>query len=133
MEPNYPSYSLEELHEALATIDKNAHPERLVTIQNEIQKRSSQNPKPSEQQSKSREQKKLGTGGRIFVFAIAAIIFYLGVTGYLDGVIAGKSQKYTREEDSFMYYTLVLLYTGLGSYFMYFAIFAKDKKVTTKV
>ncbi|MEO2281032.1 hypothetical protein [Pseudoalteromonas pernae] len=130
MEPNYPNYSLEELHEALATIDKDAHPERLVMIQDEILKRSSQNPKPSEQKSELPQQKKLGTGGRIFIFVIAAIMFYFGVTGYLEGEIAGKNQKYTREESSFMYYIHVLIFIGIGISLMYFAIFGKNKNDT---
>lgn len=47
MEPNYSTYSENELQDALAHIDKHSFPERVARLQEELAKRQASNPKPA--------------------------------------------------------------------------------------
>lgn len=125
MQPNYSDYSLSELQEALSSIDKDAFPSRVSEIETEIKKRKVANPKFLH----SVQQKKLGIGGRIFLFAMSLLLLFYGIDALFDSEIATKNNRtLTLEGNAFLFYCLVILNVGIGLFLLYLSLFGKEKR-----
>ena len=125
MQPSYSDYSLSELQEALSSIDKDAFPSRVSEIETEIEKRKVANPKGSH----SVQQKKVGIGGRIFLFAMGILLLFYGIDALFDSEISIKNNRtLTLEDNAFLFYCLVILNVGIGLFLLYLSLFGKEKR-----
>ena len=133
MEPDYKSYSIEELQEALSAIDTEAFPERTTRIRTEMLKRKPVTNITHSDDSDSLETKqanqKIGTGRQIFILLVSALFIYWGVEAIIDGEVAGRRGRTLTIENSPLLYSLrVSVYIVCGGFFAYIAIAKRFKK-----
>ena len=114
MEPDYSSYSIEELNDALVNIDKAAYPQRAKKIELEIAKRSKVN-SAAKEQSAVKSETKFGAGSQLFLALLSVFFLYNGVTDLLEGETYSRGNNYYNPTDNpIMFYGHILLYIGLS-------------------
>jgi len=135
LEPDYSNYSVDELHETLAYIDKEQFPERTAKIQSEIKKRSSTNsselsPELATKVTPKNSNKKLGLKSQIFLAVAALLFFYLAVSGLFDGEIIGKRDvSYSKADDPILFYSHLFFYFGVSGWLVRYVIIQRKKNV----
>jgi hypothetical protein len=135
LEPDYSNYSVDELHETLAYIDKEQFPERAAKIQSEIKKRSSNNsselaPELTEKITPKSSNNKLGPKSQIFFVLSALLFFYLAVSGLINGEIIGKRDaNYSSADDPILFYSHLLFYFGVSGWLVKYVIIQRKKNV----
>ncbi|MBC3767698.1 hypothetical protein [Neptunicella marina] len=90
MQPDYSKYTVDELYEALGSIDQHAYPQRTENIKSEIQQRAANTPvetrTPPVTKPKSKE---LGLGAQIFLSLMAVIFLSAAIYALYVGEING--------------------------------------------
>ena len=129
MEPDYSKYSLDELNEALTTIDRELYPEREAEIKQQIQIRLESNQDEHKQNSPSTtSKKKFGVGSQLFLGALSLVFLYSGIDDLINGsTYARGGGTYTQVDNPTMFYLHSFLYIGLGAIFIYFIIVGRLK------
>jgi len=84
MKPNYEKYSIDDLYEALSSIDRTSYPERVHAINNEIKKRENlkdSNSNKSEE-IQPRISKKYESILIFFIGTLGIVILYIFISGF---------------------------------------------------
>ena len=117
MNPDYHSYTSEELEDVCSNIDKDRHPERYQNILNELSTRrlseqdrnvdiapKATEPKPKSKKKRSKKQK-ITSSLAIFI-AVAAFIFY--------GKIPGRHGDLTAEGEPYFFWITIAILVSLA-------------------
>jgi len=103
-EPDYSSYSKEELQEALDSIDKKNYPERVSEIEKQMEIRASSTELPAyEDNSENKKEtgllsQPLDLFGRVFYSIIGALALSLFLKEVTTGVVSGRSVSINAED-----------------------------------
>lgn len=111
MEPDYKNYSVDELCESLDSIDKQAYPERVESIQAELKLKGYSEPvEPVDEvlEQPEEEQKPLGPISQIVAVLVAILFSWFAFSAIQTGSISGRrGREYTYESSPMMFLFLL--------------------------
>lgn len=110
MQPDYKNYSVDELSEALDSIDKQSYPERVESIKNELKLKGYCEPVvPVEEVfAEPKEEKPLGPISQIVAVLIAILFSWFAFSAIQTGSISGRrGREYTYESSPIMFLFLL--------------------------
>ena len=118
-EPDYSSYSLEELKDVLRVIDRDNYPDRVLKAQNEIKLRESDKlpeegvkSKPAPEQAAPKKQGK--KSARVIVLAIWPALVFLSI---YFGKLPSRNGFVTYDENPGLFVFCIMIFIGVGIYF----------------
>lgn len=111
MEPDYKNYSVDELCEALDSIDKQAYPDRVESIKTELKLKGYSEPvSPVDEvfEQPKEEKKPLGPVAQLFSVLIAMLFSWFAFNAIQSGSISGRrGREYTYESSPTMFLFLL--------------------------
>lgn len=127
MKPNYSNYSFDELNEALQTIDREAHPERVQRILSEIELKKPE--RILDPPSDVSEKEYFGTNKQIILVFVSVVAFFGGIIAIVDGSFDYKHTTFTRENEPVTFYLLLLFCFGFSLWGLIYSITQRVKNV----
>lgn len=108
MTPDYSTYTITELHEALERIDRDAFPERVTEIQQRLEQHTQAASTKPEHRAKEEPKKDLGPIGQIVAAVVGILFLWLGLDSLITGEAHGKrGGVYHIDTEPFMFYMVV--------------------------
>lgn len=127
MKPDYSEYSISELQDALASINREAYPERVNELESELASRQA-DVSHKEDDTNPGFKKFVAVMSRIFLFCIGLVTFWYGMHGFSEGEISGKHDRVWRlAENPKAFYFFTFLSMFVGVYLIYISIFGRKR------
>lgn len=111
MEPDYKSYSLDELYDVKENIDADLYPERFQSLAKEIKSRESKIDIPVETGTNEENNSEGGVILRILMGIIALYLGWSVINAFVSGSISGRlGIEYFADSQPTMFYILVIIH-----------------------
>ena len=111
MEPDYQSYTRDELYDVKSNINKDAYPERYKALLQELARREKAQPKVTVKETVKKPKRKVTNKEKIISSAIMLIIVVVCI--YIEK-IPGKHDGYSMAEDPYFFWGTLLLCVGFA-------------------
>ena len=111
MEPDYKSYTLDELYDVKSNINKDAYPQRYKALQQELARREKAQPKVTVKETVKKPKRKATNKEKIISSAIMLIIVVVCI--YIEK-IPGKHDGYSMADDPYFFWGTLLLCVGFA-------------------
>ncbi|MBR9792968.1 MAG: hypothetical protein GYB58_14575 [Gammaproteobacteria bacterium] len=111
MEPDYKNYTVDELYEALDSIDKQAYPERVESIKTELKFKGYSEPEEPVEEvfaEPEEEEKPLGPISQLVAVLVAILFSWFAFNAIQSGSISGRrGREYTYDSSPIMFLFLL--------------------------